>query len=170
MTTVSTMSDVAATIRENAVAQARGVAPVVPYGKDLAKLMQNPIFFDHLKYRLAVGVGACLGEHDRQVQAVYVYDPSANAGEDLGGESAPDTTLHMLGLVTAPSAALQAFVESLDRALVESLNDLPAPWFAEQDSILEVNLVTEEEAAHGLGWSALLHSLYAPPLKVWSRA
>lgn len=170
MPEISTMAEVAETIRNDALARAYEALPPVMRDGDLQRLLLCPEYFHRLKYRLAAGVARELSANDPRVQAVYIYEPTAGAEDEAGGEPPLDPTLHMLVMVTAPSAALQSFVESLDRALTLSLRQLPSPGFARRDSVLDVNLVTEEEARHGTGWAALLTSAFAPPTKLWERA
>ena len=80
-----------------------------------------------------------------------------------------DATVHLLVLVNSSSAALEAFISALDRALTASLTSLPSPKFAERDSILDVNLLTEKDVESGRGYAVLLSSVFTPPLKVWQR-
>ncbi len=92
-------------------------------------------------------------------------NPDSESGEDMPMEA----TVHLLALVAAPSAALESFVAALDSALTASLKELPSPLFASRESVLDVNLITEKDVRLGLGYAALLSSVFAPPLKVWSR-
>jgi hypothetical protein len=75
----------------------------------------------------------------------------------------------MLLLASTPSAALDAFISSLDRALMASLRELALPVLKQRDFILEVNLVTKQDIQYQIGYAKLLSSVFAPPLKVWQR-
>jgi hypothetical protein len=72
-------------------------------------------------------------------------------------------------VVQSPSAALDAFIASLDRALTASLNELPSPKFEQRTSILDVNILTEGDVKQGRGYAVLLSSVFTPPLQVWQR-
>ena len=117
-----------------------------------------------------MGVSNALAANDPNVQAIYAYDPSTNADSETEEEITPDATVHLLVQVTMPSAALQAFIASLDRALLASLKDLPSPRFAQRESVLNVNLITEDDIRHGANFAGLLSGVFAPPLKIWQRA
>ncbi len=169
MPEISTMAEVAETIRNDALEQAYQALPPVLRDGDLQQALLRSEFFHRLKHRLASGVAKELSANDSRVQGVYLFEPCAGTESEAGVEPPLDPTLHLLVMVTARTAALQSFVESLDRALTMSLKQLPAPAFAERDSLLDVNVVTEEEARHGTGWAALLTSAFAPPTKLWER-
>lgn len=169
MPEISTMAEVAETIRNDAVHLAYQALPITQRDGNLQRLLTCPDFFNRLKYRLAVGVARELSANDPRVLAVYVFEPSANADDEIGIQLPIDPTLHLLVMVTAPSPALESFVESLDRALTMSLKYLPSPGFALRECILDVNLVTEDEARLGTGWAAILRSVFAPPIKLWQR-
>lgn len=159
----------AESLRDDALTLAQDKYAVFQRGSDLASLLRHPDFFERFKYGLAVGVAGALAANDRCVLAVYVYDPSINPDSENGEDLPLDATLHLLALVSSPSAALAAFVASLDRALTASLKSLPSPLFARRESVLDVNLITEKDVRLGLGYAALLSSLFAPPIKVWER-
>jgi hypothetical protein len=165
---VSQLAEVAENIRDDAIVLARRRLTPLQRDAGLEILFQNPSFFGYFKYELTVGVADALAENDRHVLAMYHYDPSANPGNWAGEDM--DATVHAIALVSVTSAALEALVSSLDRALTASLKDLPAPQFAQRESILDVVLVTEEEVELGKGYAKMLSSVFAPPLKIWERA
>jgi hypothetical protein len=118
---------------------------------------------------LALAAANVLAAHDQSVLAIYLHDPSgwATADRESGGDLPLDATVHLLVETIIPSAALEAFIAALDRTLTDSLRDLPSPKFAERASILNVIVVSEEEARLGLGHGKLLSSVFMPPLKIW---
>ncbi len=163
------VQQVADSIRDEALTDAQDQYAVFQRGSDLGSLLRHPDFFERLKYGLTVGVAKALAANDPTVLAVYTYDPSSNPDSESGDTAPLEATVHMLALVSTPSAALSAFIASLDRALTASLKSLPAPLFAQRESVLDVNLITEKDARLGIGYAALLSSLFAPPIKVWAR-
>ena len=163
------LDDMAETIRADALTLAREKLGLPQHGSNLVSLLRQP-GFDYFKYGLAMGVSNALAANDPNVQAIYAYDPSTNADSETEEEITPDATVHLLVQVTMPSAALQAFIASLDRALLASLKDLPSPRFAQRESVLNVNLITEDDIRHGANFAGLLSGVFAPPLKIWQRA
>jgi len=76
--------------------------------------------------------------------------------------------VHLLVLVTAPSAALEAFVASLNRALSARLGALSGACFSPSGRLLDINVVTEQEVHQGVGIARLL-SAVLPPVRLWQR-
>jgi hypothetical protein len=167
---VSYLEDVAETIRDDAVEGAR--LKLSPFQSDLSleHLLENDSFVDYFKYGLASGIASALAANDTHVQAVYVYDPSANPGGEAGGSMPVEVTTHLIAKVSRSSAALEAFIASLDKALVRSLKSLPSPLIQSRTYILDVTIVTAEDVQRRVGYAALLSSMFAPALKIWERA
>jgi hypothetical protein len=166
---VSYLDEMAETIRDDALTQAREKLRSRYRDLDLAQTLHRPDFFDYFKYGLACGLAEALAANDNQVRAVYIYEPTLNPDDELHAERPLDTRVHLLVRVTTPSAALEAFVAALDRALTATLKTLPSNLFAQHESLLDVNVITEKDVRLGLGYAALLSSLFTPPLKVWQR-
>ena len=166
--TVTPLDEVVETIREDALtlAQERLTAPL--RGLEIKRLLRRPEFVENLKYGLARGIANALSAHDSNVTAVYTFDPSTNPDSDLA-ETTIDPTVHLLVVVQNTSAALEAFIASLDRALTAPLKSLPSQKFEQRESILDVNLLTARDVEQGRGYAILLSSVFAPPLKVWQR-
>ena len=167
---VSTAAEIAETIRNEALTLAYKGFADAPSDGDLQKLLACPAFANHVKYRLAIAIANVLGTYDRRVLSVhYVYNTAPDPDAAVDPDAPGDPLLHFLVLVTSPTAALQAFVKALDRALVESMRQLPSPSLASLSTILDVTLATEDESSRGTGWTALLRSTFAPPVQLWKR-
>lgn len=164
---VTHLGAAAEAIRDDALAEAREKLGPAQRQADLAEVLRQPEFINHFVYGLTTRVAATLAAYDPRVRAVYTYDLSNNPADDVSEEERLDTTVHLLVLVTEPSAAQRAFVASLDRALAASLRDLPAPLFAQRESILDVNTITEKDVRLGLGLAGMLGAVFAPPIKIW---
>ena len=137
---------------------------------DLAILFERRDFVDYFKYALAHEVAQVIATYDQRVQAVYLFEESANPDsetEDL--LLSVDLTIHLLALVTSATAALKAFVLSLDRTLTEALSELPSNAFARRTAFLNVVPITRDDVEQRRGYAILLSSIYAPPLKIWQR-
>jgi len=165
--TVMPIDVVSETIRNDAIEFARQQVDGEDAG--LISLLGRRDFFESFEYGLAAKVAEVLAATDRNILAVYTYDLDLNPDAEIGGELPLDATARLLVHVSTPSAALQAFIGALDRALLTSLKELPSPLFKERAFILDVNLITDQDIQHRLGLAKLLTSPFAPPLKVWQR-
>lgn len=166
----SSLRELAKTIRAGAVARALADRRAHASNDALLALeLSRPAVREAVCDGLAQGVARALASHDPQIQVVYAYDPSANPDAEAGDDRRFDPQLHLLVLVTAPSAALQAFLTALDRALTESLKDLPSADFQQIDSILDANLITPQDVRERKGYTGLLSSLHAPAIALWRR-
>jgi hypothetical protein len=166
---VSDVSGAAEEIREGALAFVREKLTAVQRGLDLMSLLRRSEYFEIFKHGLALGVAHVLASYDQRVLAVYTYELQTNTDVENSEAMPLDPTLHMLLLASTPSAALDAFISSLDRALMASLRELALPVLKQRDFILEVNLVTKQDIQYQIGYAKLLSSVFAPPLKVWQR-
>lgn len=163
------LDELAETFLNDAVAGARQKLSPLERGSDLRTLFDVPAFLDAFKYGLASGVAKALSENDKSVQAVYVYDPSNNPDCESGEDLPMGATVHLLVRVTRSSAALEAFMATLDAALTAKVRNLPSDQFARLESVLDANLVTDQQVRLGAGYAPLLVSLFAPPIKLWQR-
>jgi hypothetical protein len=163
------LQELAETLNEDALEQARQKLLPPQRGSELRALLETPAFLDAFKYGLASGVAKALSENDRSVQAVYTYDPSTNPDSESGVDLPMSAMVHLLVRVTKSSAALEAFIATLTRALTAELKNLPSDRFARIESVLDVNLVTEQQIRLGAGHAVLLSSLFTPPIKLWER-
>jgi hypothetical protein len=155
---VSRSDEIAHAIFDEAVAAARVRTRADHHLCGFDELVNVPGFFGHFMQDLAAGVAQALAANDHRVLAVYGYeaavDPVSEAQAPCGA------LVHLVVLVTAPSAALEAFVASLNRALGARFN--PA------GPVLDINAVTEREVRQRVGFGRLL-SPVLPTVKLWQR-
>lgn len=167
---VSSISELAKTIREGALAKALRDRRAYAADEGLLEMdLCRPAVFESIKDGLTQGVARALAAHDPNVQTIYAYDPSANPDNETGDDRPLDATLHLLVQVVTPSAALQAFIEALDHALTQSLRALPSLTFQIREAVLDINLFTAKDAEQRIGYAGLLSSIYAPAIKIWER-
>ncbi len=166
---ISHLEEIAGAIRDEALALARNKLGVFQQSADLKPLLDQPNFLNYFMYGLATSVAKALAANDQHVLAIYTFEPTASSDSEAGVELPSNTTVHLLVLVTRPSAALEAFVGSLDRTLTARLKELPSSSFSQRESVLDMNLVTEKDVRPGLGYAGLLSAVFAPPIKVWQR-
>ena len=164
---VTPIDDVAETIRNDAIEFARRQVD----GKDagLISLLGRRDFFESFKYGLTTRVAEVMAATDPNILAIYILDLDMNPDAEIGGELPLDATARLLVHVSTPSAALEAFIGALDRAMLTSLKELPTALFKERVFILDVNLITDQDIQQRVGFAKLLTSPFAPPLKVWQR-
>lgn len=167
---VTQLEEIAETIHHDALEVSQAKLSTFQRGMSLSQLLQDPLFLESFKRNMADGVAKAIGASDKQVTAVYTFNPSANPDAESGDYLPLDGSIHMLALVNNASAGLEAYIASLDRALAASLRELPSPTYDQGTSVLNVILITEKDVEQRRGYAALLTSIFAPPLKVWQRA
>jgi len=166
---VTRLFEVAETIRDDALEWAQSGLGILDRGLALQDLFEQPRFVDRFRYGLAKGVAESIAANDQRVQAIYLFDNELTSDIETGCELPIEVAVHQLALVSAPSAALQSFVISLDRALVECLQELPVRLYRERERILDVKLVTEYDVENRIGYAILLGSIHSPALEIWKR-
>lgn len=159
--------EIAITIREDALQLTSEQVSRFDQGKDLAELFEQFDFTERFKHNLAKGVARSLAQNDKRIQAVYQFGESTSPGSDSGEYTLIDPSIHLICLVDLPSAGLQAYIDSLDRALTLELKSLPTSRFAKLSSALDIVLITKKDVNQRRGYAALLTSLHAPALAVW---
>jgi hypothetical protein len=167
---VSYVEDTIRAVRDNALVEAREKLGAFRQDETVEALLARAGFMDRFKYALASGVAATLAANDKRVQEVYTYDPSAVPDSEGSATLPVDPAVHLLVKVSAASAALDAFVASLDRALTASLKELPSPVFTHREFILDVVVIDDEDVRLRRGPAAVITSVFAPALKIWERA
>lgn len=163
------LQEVAASIYEEALHRARPV--VLAYQKPASsdELSRDPQFLRRLKVGLAEGVARVLAANDKRVQAVYVFEESSPRSEHAAGLEPLDATVHLLILVQARSAALDALASALDEALTGAVRTLPVGLPGGQASLLNPIFITREDVAGRQGYAVLLSAASTTLLPVWSR-
>jgi hypothetical protein len=164
---VTHLQEVARNLCHEALGQVSGEMAPVQQSPGLDRLLQKREFFQSFKYHLAKGVAETLGTNDRHVQAVYIFEPAPNA--ETGRYQPPALTIHLLVVVSKPSAALDAFIEALERGLSQYLKELSPALLAGRCSLMNVILVTEAAIEQRQGYASLISSILTSPFKVWER-
>ena len=168
---VNSLAETAETALDIALAQACKKLRPRDQNAELALLMTQRSFVDYFKYALAIEVAKVIATYDQRIVAVYLFEESANPdAETEDFVSSIDLSIHLLALVTAASAALEAFVASLDRTLAGLLSELPADNFSKRISFLNIVPITAQDIEERLGYSVLMSSIYAKPVEIWKRA
>lgn len=122
---------------------------------------------EYCNYSLAKQVAASLGALDENVTAAFIYDYDAPA-EDLSfGEFGRSLPIHLILWAKRKTAALNAVVETWDRALTQRYAEVIG---GQQPShMLDVQVVDTTDVVKRIGYGAMLFSLHHPPTEVWKR-
>ncbi len=160
------LRDVAGAIAVEALALAQGKLTPKEQRLPAETLFRRRDFLDSFKYNLAKGVAAELAAHDRRVLEVYQFDSPTNPDVENGNDLPVDGNIRLLVVVEAPSAALNAFIQALDRTLAGCLEELRVPFLAGRSSVLNVAILSEEEKKQGTGYAGLLSAVFFPPLRL----
>jgi hypothetical protein len=83
------------------------------------------------------------------------------------GQAARIIPLHLLVWVERKTDALSALVESLDRAMAQSLANMVGT--SVDAHVLDVQVVDDGDVKNRTAYGALLSSLFQQPIKVWDR-
>jgi hypothetical protein len=166
---VTDLQEIARKICSEALYQASGKMTLAQQALGLECLLQKQEFVQSFKYYLAKGVAETVGTNDRHARAIYLLEPATNPEAEMGQPQPLEATLQLLVVVSKPSAALDAFIEALERGLSRYLNELCSPLLAGRRSILNVILVTEQAVKQRQGYASLISSILTPPFKLWER-
>lgn len=123
---------------------------------------------DYYVYGLVRHVAASLGALDEHAKAAYTLEYEATPNDACFVESEPGAALvHLIVWTERKTAAFYALVGALDRALVRAL----AARFerAPQQSVLDVQVIDDQDVANRTHYGALFHAIHYRPLQVWER-
>ena len=167
---VSSLQETVETIQGDALQYARIHLPVSVQESALDELLQQPRFFEYFKFGLAGYIAETIAAHDEYVQEICYFDPYLNPDAQTETDLPLDVSVNLLVVVKSKTAALQSFIDALDRALTQQIRDLPSPLPAGLNSILNAVMINEEDIAHGRGYAVLLSSMFNKPRRVWPRS
>jgi hypothetical protein len=171
MNVVSEVTDVAVTAQVI-------LAEAVEYGAQKMRLDSAQAVIDCLRegdgqvcgychYSMAKQVAKSLGALDENIRAAYICDYDATP-EDLcfGGEGRA-LPIHLLVWAERKTAALNAVVETWDRALAHCYAEMIGGL--QPAHLLDVQVVDDVDMEKRIGYGALLSSLHHRPVQVWER-
>jgi hypothetical protein len=119
------------------------------------------------RYALAKEVAEALGALDEAVGAVYVMEYDATPEDVCFCTTGADPRIHLIVRAQRKTHALSALAAALDRALVAVYRD--AVCMPDLRSLLDVQVVDEDDVAQRSGYGAMLSSIHHPPLRLWER-
>ena len=136
--------------------------------KALIALMKegDSVAFNYYNYNIAKQLGEVLGSWDKNIRAVYAHDYDDATPEEACFENAsPFSLVHMIIWAEHKTKALDALVETIDRAMVQHHRHMLGRINLEH--VLDVQLIDDEDVRNRTGYAVLLKSIYQPPIQVW---
>lgn len=121
----------------------------------------------HSHHSLAQQVAATLGDMDRNVSSVFVFDYDATPEDLAFGDPTRVSPIHLIVRAERKSEALYALVAALESALVQDYARRIGP--GQLKYLLDVQVIDAEDVEKRRGYAALLGSLYNRPIQVWER-
>lgn len=127
----------------------------------------NPVIHDYFRYSIAQQLARYLSALDQSVVSVYTY--SFEETEEEGEErhvylAAP---INLILHVRRKTAALRSIVTYLDHQLLDQYKRLVAPEGGNIASILDVQMVDDEDIRRGTGFGVVLRSSFSRPMRLW---
>jgi len=128
----------------------------------------NRVACDYYVYGLARHVAASLGALDEHTKAAYTLEYEATPNDACFVETVPGAAqVHLIIWTERKTAAFHALVGALDCALVRALAALFG--CAPQQSVLDVQVVDDQDVANRTSYGAMFHAIHHRPLQVWER-
>jgi len=127
----------------------------------------DSVAFNYYNYNIAKQLGEVLGSWDKNIRAVYAYDydDDATSEEVCFGNASPFSLVHIIIWAERKTKALNALVETIDRAMVQHHRHMLGRINLEY--VLDVQVIDDEDVRNRTGYGALLQSIYHPPIQVW---
>jgi hypothetical protein len=118
-------------------------------------------------YSVAQQVAESLGALDDNVKAAYIYDYDAGPDEFPCEQSGNALPIHLILWTDRKTAALNAVVETWDRALTQRYAEIVG--VRQPTHLLDVQVVDCADVEKRMGYGAMLTSLHHRPIQVWQR-
>ena len=126
----------------------------------------DSVAFNYYNYNIAKQLAEVLGSWGKDIRAVYAHDYEGATPEEACFENvSPFSLVHMIIWAERKTNALDALVETIDRAMVQhhrhmlGLNKL--------EHVLDAQVIDDEDVRSRTGYAVLLKSIYQPPIQVW---
>lgn len=122
---------------------------------------------EYCHYSVAKQVAESLGALDENIKAAYIYDYDATPEDSCFGEVGRALPIHLVVWAERKTAALNAVVETWDRALAQRYGEIVGGH--QPAHLLDVQVVDSADVEKRIGYGALLSSLHHRPIQVWKR-
>ena len=115
-------------------------------------------------------IGEYLGRVDRNVKAVYHYEPVEMPGVPPSEINEPYVGINLVVWVERKSAALSALLETLETVLKASKRNIGCADASPQCFSLDVKIVSDQEVQERRGLGLLIERSYLRSTPVWRRS
>ncbi len=122
---------------------------------------------EHCHRSLARQVAACLGALDENIEAAYLCDYDTPIEPWCCEEAERALPIHLIVRATRKTAALNAVVETWDRALTRRYAELVGG--RRPARLLDVQVVDNSDVVRRIGYGAMLSSQHHSSTEVWKR-
>jgi hypothetical protein len=123
----------------------------------------------HLTRSLVRQIGEYLGQVDRNIKAIYHYQPVEPPEVTPPGPAHPYNGINLVIWVERKSAALGALLETFETALKASLAQIGCADFNTGCFTLDVRLVSDHEVLERRGLGMLVGDVTLRSSEVWKR-
>lgn len=121
----------------------------------------------HTHHSLAQQVAQALGDMDKNVSSVFVFDYDATPEDLAFGDSSCVAPIHLIVRAERKTEDLYALVAAMENALVEDYARCVGP--GRLKCLLDVQVIDAEDVEKRRGYAAVLSSLHNRPIQVWER-
>lgn len=121
----------------------------------------------HTHHSLAQQVAKALGDMDKNVSSVFVFDYDATPEDLAFGDSSCVSPIHLIVRAERKTEDLYALVAAMENALVEDYARCVGP--GQLKCLLDVQVIDAEDVEKRRGYAAVLSSLHNRPIQVWER-
>lgn len=156
-------------ILEDAFKYANGKMMILSGSANNGELLARRDYLEAFRVGLGNAVTQALIENDGSIVSVFRFEPTANSDSETEEDLPVDGNVYLIALVDRPSAGLEAFAVSLNRALTERMNSFSPAIYKKYSAVLDVKFVTSEEVEKRKGYAVLLTSIFSPPTRIWQR-
>ena len=124
--------------------------------------------FNYYCYHIARELGSVLGSWSKNIRAIYTcnYDEAVIEEADFGNMR-NFFLIHMIIWAEQKNKALNALLDAMDAAMVQQHRLLLGRDRIK--SILDAQVIDDEDVRNRTGYAALLNSLFQPPIQVWGK-
>ncbi len=126
---------------------------------------------EYLRYALAQRVAEYLGSVDDTITAIYTYEPeyATTVDEPVPGRPNLSPGVNLIARVSRKTAAFSSVVAAVQSALAQEYGRLGCPKANAMCCGLDVKVADDDDVHRGIGYGALINSLYVRPIEIWHR-
>ncbi|MDD5701143.1 MAG: hypothetical protein PHU23_03745 [Dehalococcoidales bacterium] len=124
--------------------------------------------FNYYCYHIAKELGSVLGSWSKNIKAIYTcnYDEAVIEEDDFGNMR-NFFLIHMIIWAEQKNKALNALLDAMDAAMVQQHQHMLGQ--NQLKSILDAQVIDDEDVRNRTGYAALLNSIFQPPIQVWGK-